>query len=127
MLEGSHRHKKLHKEQHTTGERSQSRAAAGLHTGSGLHEGGHGGCTGAGASHGCNGIREKGLLARNAIAHIPTKEEIQVAMKTPFQRGVPVLKLVSRLGFRAMIYAIVIKVVRPAMISVRTVVPFSFR
>ena len=40
---------------------------------------------------------------------------------------VPTAKLVSRLGFRAMMYAMVMKVVRPARISVLTVVPFSFR
>ncbi len=74
------------------------------------------------------GAIAKGLLAANAITNIPMAEAIHVARNTPFHRGASpsALKFVSRLGFRAMIYAIVIKVVRPATISVLTVVPFSF-
>lgn len=69
----------------------------------------------------------KGLLARKAMTAVPMALAMQVARNTPFQRGVPTAKLVSRLGFRAMMYAMVMKVVRPARISVLTVVPFSFR
>ena len=71
------------------------------------------------------GARAKGLLAKKAMAKQPTAEEMQVAMNTPFHRGEPVLKLVSKLGFRAMMYAMVMKVVRPATTSVFTVVRLS--
>ncbi len=71
------------------------------------------------------GARAKGLLARKAMQNMAMAEAMQVARNTPFHREDPTSKLVSRLGFRAMMYAMVIKVVRPASISVRTVVPFS--
>ena len=70
------------------------------------------------------GARAKGLLARNAMQNMARAEAMQVARNTPFQRAEPVSKLVRRLGFSAMMYAMVMKVVRPARISVRTVVPF---
>ena len=73
------------------------------------------------------GAMTKGLLARNAMHTVPMALAIQVARNTPFHSGVPTAKLVSRLGFRAMMYAMVMKVVSPARISVLTVVPFSFR
>lgn len=74
------------------------------------------------------GAITKGLLARNAIHKDPIADAMQVARKTAFQRSLPSLpKLVSRFGFKAMIYAIVMKVVIPAITSVRTVVPFSFK
>ena len=72
------------------------------------------------------GAIAKGLFAAKAITSMPIAEAMQVAMKTPFHRGVPTAKPVRRLGLSAMMYAIVMKVVRPATISVRTVVPFSF-
>ena len=49
------------------------------------------------------GARAKGLLARKAMQNMARAEAIQVARNTPFQRAEPVSKLVSRLGFRAMI------------------------
>ena len=74
------------------------------------------------------GAMAKGLLARNAMANIPMAEAMQVARKTPFHRSLPSApKAVRRLGFRAMMYAMVMKVVSPAMISVRTVVLLSRR
>ena len=73
------------------------------------------------------GAITKGLLARKAMQVVPTAEARQVATNTAFHRAEPVSKFVSRLGFRAMMYAMVMKVVRPAMISVFTEVPFSFR
>ena len=73
------------------------------------------------------GAMTKGLLARKAMVTVPMALAMQVARNTPFQRGVPTAKLVSRLGFRAMMYAMVMKVVRPAMISVFTELPFSFK
>ena len=72
------------------------------------------------------GAMANGLFAANAITIIPIKDAIQVAKNTPFHRFCPSApKLVRRFGFRAMIYAIVINVVKPAMISVFTVVWFS--
>ena len=73
------------------------------------------------------GAMAKGLFARNAITNMPMAEAMQVARNTPFHSAEPTSKPVSRLGFRAMMYAIVMNVDRPAMISVRTSVPFSFR
>ena len=48
------------------------------------------------------GARQKGLLARKAMANMAMAEAMQVAMNTPFQRAEPTSKFVSRLGFRAM-------------------------
>ena len=48
------------------------------------------------------GAMTKGLLARKAMHTVPMAEAMQVARNTPFHRGVPVWKPVSRLGFRAM-------------------------
>ena len=48
------------------------------------------------------GAMTKGLLARKAMQTVPTAEAIQVARNTAFHSGEPVSKLVSRLGFRAM-------------------------
>ena len=48
------------------------------------------------------GAIAKGLFARNAMQNMPIAEAIQVAMKTPFHSALPVSKLVSRLGFSAM-------------------------
>ena len=73
------------------------------------------------------GAMTNGLLARKAMHTVPMALAMQVARNTPFQSGVPTAKPVNRLGFRAMMYAMVMKVVRPARISVLTVVPFSFR
>ncbi len=73
------------------------------------------------------GAMTKGLLAKKAMQAVPTAEARQVATNTAFHRAEPVSKLVSRLEFRAMMYAMVMKVVRPVKISVFTVVPFSFR
>ena len=70
------------------------------------------------------GAITKGLFARNAMHAVPIAEAMQVARNTPFHSGVPTAKFVSRLGLRAMIYAIVINVVKPATTSVRTDVPF---
>ena len=73
------------------------------------------------------GAMTKGLLAKKAMQAVPMAEAKQVATNTAFHRAEPVSKFVSRLGFRAMIYAMVMKVVRPAMISVFTELPFSFK
>ena len=73
------------------------------------------------------GAMTKGLLARKAMQAVPTAEARHVATNTAFHRAEPVAKFVSRLGFRAMIYAMVMKVVSPATISVFTEVPFSFK
>ena len=74
------------------------------------------------------GAMAKGWLARRPMQMVPMAEAMQVARNTPFQSPMPSApKPVSRLGFRAMMYAMVIKVVRPAVSSVRTVVPRSFR
>ena len=74
------------------------------------------------------GASAKGLLARKAMANIPMAEAMQVARNTPFHSSCPSApKPVSRLGFRAMIYAMVIKVVSPAMSSVLTLVLLSDR
>lgn len=48
------------------------------------------------------GASAKGLLARKATQNMAMAEAMQVAMNTPFQRGDPESKLVSSLGFRAM-------------------------
>ena len=74
------------------------------------------------------GARANGLLASNAISSVPAKAERIVARNTAFHRGCPPLapNPVSKLGLSAMMYAMVIKVDRPAMISVFTLVPFSF-
>ena len=48
------------------------------------------------------GAMTKGLLARKAMTTVPMALAMQVARNTPFHRGVPTAKLVSRLGFRAM-------------------------
>ena len=72
------------------------------------------------------GAIAKGLLATNAITKIPIADAIQVARKTPFQSSLPSApKFVSRFGFRAIMYAIVMNVVRPAITSVFAVVLFS--
>ena len=68
----------------------------------------------------------KGLLARKAMQKEPAAVEMSVAQKTAFHRGEPVSKPVRRFGLRAMMYAMVINVVRPAISSVLTLVPFSF-
>ena len=68
----------------------------------------------------------KGLFASSAMHIQPIPEDMTVAKNTPFQSELPTSKFVRRLGFRAMIYAIVINVVRPAIISVLMVVLFSF-
>ena len=75
------------------------------------------------------GAMAKGLFARKAMTNIPTAEAIQVDRNTAFHSaGVPLLpKPVSRLGLRAMMYAMVMKVVSPAMTSVLTFVLFSLR
>ncbi len=73
------------------------------------------------------GAMAKGLLARKAMRMVPIPEVIQVAKKTPFQSWEPTSKLVSRFGFKAMMYAIVINVVKPAMTSVFTLVWFFSR
>ena len=75
------------------------------------------------------GAMAKGLLAANAMTSVPTAEAMQVARNTPFQSCVPpsAPKPVSRFGLSAMMYAMVMNVVRPATISVRAVVLFSFR
>ena len=73
------------------------------------------------------GAIAKGLLAMNAMQNIPIAEAIQVTMKTLFHSEEQTSKLVCRVGFRAMMYPIVMKVVRPAISSVRTVEPFSLR
>lgn len=49
------------------------------------------------------GAIAKGLFAAKAMTSMPMAEAMQVAMKTAFHSGVPVAKLVSRLGLRAMI------------------------
>ena len=73
------------------------------------------------------GAITKGLFAAKAITKVPIAEAIQVARNTPFHNSEPPSepKPVRIFGFRAMIYAMVINVVRPAKISVRTSVPFS--
>ena len=71
------------------------------------------------------GAIAKGLLANIANTIVPIPEAIQVARNTAFQRGVPTAQFVRMFGFSAIIYAIVIKVVRPASTSVFTFVPFS--
>jgi xanthine/uracil/vitamin C permease (AzgA family) len=49
------------------------------------------------------GAKQKGLLAMNAMLTMPMKDAIQVARNTPFHSALPSApKLVSRLGFRAM-------------------------
>ena len=48
------------------------------------------------------GAMTKGLLARKAMTTVPMALAMQVARNTPFHSGVPTAKLVSRLGFRAM-------------------------
>ena len=77
------------------------------------------------------GAMAKGLLARNAISSVPMPAEMTVARKMPFQRAPPTSafapKPTIRLGLSAMMYAMVMNVVRPATISVRAVVLFSFR
>ena len=72
------------------------------------------------------GASANGLLARNAMTNIPTAEAIHVARNTPFHSAfVPSApNPVRRFGLRAMMYAIVMNVVRPARISVLTVVLF---
>ena len=72
------------------------------------------------------GAMANGLFATNAITIIPIKDAIQVAKNTPFHKFCPSApNPVRRFGFKAMMYAIVINVVKPAMISVFTVVWFS--
>ena len=74
------------------------------------------------------GAIANGLFAKNAMTNVPIAEAIQVARNTPFQSDCPpfFVKSVNRFGLSAMMYAMVMKVVRPAMISVLTVVPFCF-
>ena len=73
------------------------------------------------------GARQKGLLAQKAMQTMAMPEARHVARKTAFHSSSPPpdLKLVSRFGFRAMMYAIVMNVVRPAAISVFTEVPLA--
>ena len=73
------------------------------------------------------GASANGLFARNAIINIATADAIHVARKTPFHKAfVPSApKPVRRFGLSAIMYAIVMNVVSPAIISVLTVVLFS--
>ena len=74
------------------------------------------------------GAMTNGLFARNAIVIVPIAEAIQVAINTAFHSPWPSApKFVSRFGFSATIYAIVMNVVRPARSSVRTFVWFFCR
>lgn len=67
--------------------------------------------------------RANGILAMNAIQAVPINEARQVASSTAVGFMPASLRI---LGFTARIYAIVIKVVIPAVISVFTLVLFSF-
>ena len=73
------------------------------------------------------GAKQNGLFARKAMQIMAMPDARHVARKTAFQSSSPPARQpVSRFGFKAMMYAIVMNVVRPAMISVLTEVPFSF-
>ena len=65
-----------------------------------------------------------GRFAMNAMHSVPRQDARAVASRTAVV-SMPVEP--STLGFTARMYAMVINVVRPATISVRTVVLFSFR
>ena len=72
------------------------------------------------------GAKQNGLFARKAMQIMAMPDAKHVARKTAFQSSSPPARQpVSKFGFRAMMYAIVMNVVRPAMISVLTDVPFS--
>ena len=72
------------------------------------------------------GARQNGLFARNAMQIMAMPEARHVARNTAFQSASPPARqLVSRFGFNAMMYAIVMNVVKPATTSVLTFVPFS--
>ena len=69
------------------------------------------------------GARAMGRLANNAMHSVAMREANAVAVKTP-PAGMPAAERIP--GLTARMYAMVMKVVTPAMISVRTVVPCSF-
>lgn len=71
------------------------------------------------------GAMAKGLLADSAMHNVPMDEHRHVDRNMAFHSGVPGLKPVRMLGFRATMYPIVKNVDMPARISVLTVVPFA--
>jgi hypothetical protein len=73
------------------------------------------------------GAIANGLFAKNAMQNIPIADAIHVERNIAFHNSdVPLApKPVKRFGLSAMMYAIVINVVRPATTSVFTEVLFS--
>ncbi|MNN68903.1 hypothetical protein D3C81_1846460 [compost metagenome] len=72
------------------------------------------------------GARATGKLMNSPMAMVKIPAAKAVARNTEYQPMSMRPKAVRVPGFTDKIYAIAIKVVRPAIISVRTVVPFSF-